>query len=227
MKTDRAKHNRLTKEKVNAKADLQRQINALDAQISDLQLNRPKNWEQSQKKRTLLLKKFAPHGRETTSLRQLDETSLKGNVKERNAIIIERNIIELDKKLYIIFAQLEQRQKEMDRTQTIYKLALDILPKGFSDELYHSFMSFEEPQHLMVFTDSIDDFATLPAYTKSQSVYDTMIKVFLNARSPSSQKGMQHHVVMNGCTQTVPGFSDGQNMEYAHTMHLQTEDQNS
>ena len=43
----------LIKEKVNTKADLQRQINALDAQVSSLQLNRLKNWEQSQKKRTL------------------------------------------------------------------------------------------------------------------------------------------------------------------------------
>ena len=56
MKTDRAKHDRLAKEKIDAKADMQRQINALDAQVSDLQLNRPKNWDQSQKKRTLLEK---------------------------------------------------------------------------------------------------------------------------------------------------------------------------
>ena len=67
--------------------------------------------EQSQKKRTLLEKKFAPHNSETTSLHQLDETSLKGNVKERNAMIIELN----DKRFYIIFAQFKQQQKEMDR----------------------------------------------------------------------------------------------------------------
>ena len=58
MKTDRAKHNRSAKEKVDTKADLQRQINALNAQVSDLQLNRPKNGEQSQKKRTTLEKEF-------------------------------------------------------------------------------------------------------------------------------------------------------------------------
>ena len=74
--------------------------------------------------------KFAPHGSETTSLRQLDETSLKGM-------------------------------------------------EG----------------------DSIHDFATLPAFTKSQSVYDAMIKMFLDARSQSDQ-----------------------NIEFAHTMHLQTEE---
>ena len=43
----------LIKEKANTKADLQRQINAIDAQASSLQLNRLKNWEQCQKKRTL------------------------------------------------------------------------------------------------------------------------------------------------------------------------------
>ena len=110
------------------KADLQRQINAL--RLSPIQ---------SQKKRTLLEKKFTPHGSETTSLHQLDEfndvslenlveeekdnvieldeTSLKGNVrtnekrndlesytfnvKECNAMITETD----DKKFYIIFVQ--------------------------------------------------------------------------------------------------------------------------
>ena len=50
----------LIKEKVDVKANLQRPINALDAQFNDLQLNRRKNWEQSEKKRTLLEKKFTP-----------------------------------------------------------------------------------------------------------------------------------------------------------------------
>ena len=35
--------------------------------------------------------------------------------------------------------------------------------------------------------DNIRDFATLPNYTKSQSVYDTTIKMFLDARSQSGQ----------------------------------------
>ena len=35
--------------------------------------------------------------------------------------------------------------------------------------------------------DNIHDFATLPTYTKSQSVYDTTIKMFLDARSQSGQ----------------------------------------
>ena len=94
MKTDRAKHDRLAKEKVNAKADLQRKINALDAQFNDLQSNRRKNWEQSQKKRTLLENKSTPHGSEKTSLHQLDEfhdVSLENLVEEEND-----NIIELD-----------------------------------------------------------------------------------------------------------------------------------
>ena len=35
--------------------------------------------------------------------------------------------------------------------------------------------------------DNIHDFATVPTYTKSQSVYDTTIKMFLDARSQSGQ----------------------------------------
>ena len=109
MKTDRAKYDRLAEEKVDVKADLQRQINALNAQFNDLESNRRKNWEQYQKKRTLLEKKFTPHGSETTLLHQLDElndenvdeTSLTFNVKECNAMITETN----DKKFSIIFAQ--------------------------------------------------------------------------------------------------------------------------
>ena len=60
--TDRANHDRLAKEKVDAKAALQRLIDALDGQVNNVQLNRPKNWEQVQKKldeqRTSLEKKF-------------------------------------------------------------------------------------------------------------------------------------------------------------------------
>ena len=89
MKTDRAKHNRLAKEKVDAKADMQRQINALDAQVSDLQLNK-------------------------AVLQAIDEM-LVALVEEEKDDIIMRNIIELDEKFYIQFAQFEQRQKEMDR----------------------------------------------------------------------------------------------------------------
>merc|ERR1712187_818495 len=51
---------------------------------------------------------------------------------------------ELDEKFYMKFAQFEQRQKEMERAQAIYKLALEILPKGASDELYRSYVSFEK-----------------------------------------------------------------------------------
>ena len=115
MKTDRAKHDRLAKEENNAKADLQRQINAPNAQISDLQLNRPKNWEQSQKKRTLLEKKvnqldavisthpamiqvavneqsekFAPHDSIKAALQAIDKM-LVALVEEEKSDIIERD----------------------------------------------------------------------------------------------------------------------------------------
>jgi len=53
---------------------------------------------------------------------------------------------ELDEKFYMKFAQFEQRQREMERAQAIYKLALDVLPKGASDELYRAYVSFEK-QH--------------------------------------------------------------------------------
>ncbi|CAJ1407949.1 unnamed protein product [Effrenium voratum] len=53
---------------------------------------------------------------------------------------------ELDEKFYIKFALFEQRQREMERAQAIFKLALDILPKGASDELYRAYVSFEK-QH--------------------------------------------------------------------------------
>merc|ERR1711920_1024528 len=38
------------------------------------------------------------------------------------------------------------RQKELERAQAIFKLALDVLPKGASDELYRAYVSFEK-QH--------------------------------------------------------------------------------
>ena len=72
----------LIKEKVNTRADLQRQINAL--RLSPIQ---------SQKKRTLLEKKFT-HGSETTSLHKLDEFN---DVSLENLVEKEKdNIIELD-----------------------------------------------------------------------------------------------------------------------------------
>ena len=69
--------------KVNTKADLQRHINAL--RLSPIP---------SRKKRTLLEKKFTPHGSETTSLHQLDEFN---DVSMENLVEKEKNnIIELD-----------------------------------------------------------------------------------------------------------------------------------
>ena len=52
----------------------------------------------------------------------------------------------------------------------------------------------------------------------SQKVHIVNFKVFLDSRSPSSQKGLQHHVDMQGGTQAVPGLSDGQNVDCAQTM---------
>ena len=40
--------------------DLQRQIDALDAQVSDLQLNRPKNWEAVSKEEDVVEEEIQP-----------------------------------------------------------------------------------------------------------------------------------------------------------------------
>ena len=50
----------------------------------------------------------------TTSLHQLDETSLPFNVQERNAMIIEIN----DEKFYIIFAQHFTLSKNIEYDHT-------------------------------------------------------------------------------------------------------------
>ena len=141
--------------------------------------------------------------------------------------------VELDEKFDIKFAQFEQRQKEMDRNtmKTINvrtdtskrKIVIrtppedaaqcfDVACENATAKMGYTIGLISPCLYLHKTENVADDVA------KSRSVYDTMIKVFLDARSPS--KGMQHHVVMNGCTQTVPGFffSDGQNVEYAHTM---------
>ena len=55
-------------------------------------------------------------------------------------------------------------------------------------------------------------------FEESQSVYDTVESEFYSLIIVECQKGMQHHVVMNECMQTVPDLSNGQNIEYAHTM---------
>ena len=185
MKTDRAKHDRLTKEKV--------------------QLNRRKNWERSQKKRTLSEKKFnqldavisihsatmhfavdkqsekfVPHGNETTSLHQLDETSLKEfnvkdfkvrtdekrndlesytfNVKECNAMIIEIN----DKKFYIIFVQCF----DVDCKNVMAKMENSPISQCLYPHNYDMWFEYNKLEEDL--TDAYDR-----TIAKSQSVYDT------------------------------------------------------
>jgi len=62
IKADRVKHNKVMKDKGDAKVALQHQIDALDAKANDLQINRPKNWQRAQmkldEKRTSLEKQF-------------------------------------------------------------------------------------------------------------------------------------------------------------------------
>ncbi|KAK2376952.1 crooked neck protein [Trifolium repens] len=49
-------------------------------------------------------------------------------------------------KLFIEFAEFEERCKEVERARVIYKFALDRIPKGRAEDLYHKFITFEK-QH--------------------------------------------------------------------------------
>ena len=82
-----------------------------------------------------------------------------------------------DKQFYIIFAQFEQRQKEMENSPISLCLYLH--------KTEHEADPVESEFYLII---------------------------------DECQKGMQHHEVMNGCPQTVPGLSYGQNIGHAHTM---------
>ena len=99
---------------------------------------------------------------------------------------------------------------------------------------------FEEPQHLVVFIDenenetslksvegdNIHDFATLPVYTKSQSVYDTMVKVSLDEQNIEYDHMI--HVVIKKVQELVNNLEDPVNRTVKiQDEHLQTEDQNS
>ncbi|KAG5185208.1 hypothetical protein JKP88DRAFT_207999 [Tribonema minus] len=61
----------------------------------------------------------------------------------------ERALSELDEesrteKLYISFAQFEERCKEYDRARVIYKYALDQMPRDLVPDLYREFAGFEK-----------------------------------------------------------------------------------
>ena len=99
---------------------------------------------------------------------------------------------------------------------------------------------FEEPQHLVVFIDenenetslksvegdNIHDFATLPVYTKSQSVYDTMVKVSLDEQNIEYDHMI--HVVIKKVQELVNNLEDSVNRTVKiQDEHLHAEDQNS
>ena len=50
----------------------------------------------------------------------------------------------MDEKIYISFARYETRLKEYERARTIYKYALDRLPRSKSEELYKAYTTFEK-----------------------------------------------------------------------------------
>ena len=135
-----------------------------------------------------------------------------------------RNIIELDEKFYIKFAQFEQRQKEMDRNtmktinvrtdQSKRKIVIRTPPEDAAqcfDVACENAMAkmgctiglFSPCLYLHKTENVADDVAkSRSVYDTMMSVYGTVIEVFLDARSPSSQKGMQHHVVRTSSTPT-------------------------
>ncbi|XP_047326211.1 crooked neck-like protein 1 [Impatiens glandulifera] len=46
--------------------------------------------------------------------------------------------------LFVVFAEFEERCKEIERARRIYKYALDHIPKGRAEDLYKKFVSFEK-----------------------------------------------------------------------------------
>jgi crooked neck len=50
----------------------------------------------------------------------------------------------VDQNIFVSFAKFEVRQKEFERARCIFKYALDILPKGRSENLYNSYTQFEK-----------------------------------------------------------------------------------
>ena len=50
----------------------------------------------------------------------------------------------MDEKIYIAFARYETRLKEYERARTIYKYALDRLPRSKSQDLYQAYTAFEK-----------------------------------------------------------------------------------
>ena len=148
-----------------------------------------------------------------------DEISLEGNVKECNAMIIE-----LDEKFYVKFAQFEQQQKEMDQNtmktinvrtdQSKRKIVIRTPPEdeaqcfdvacenamakmGYTIGLFSPCLYLHKTENA-----TVDVAKSQSGYDTRMSVYGTAIKVFLDARSPSSQKHMQHHVDRTSSTPT-------------------------
>jgi len=50
----------------------------------------------------------------------------------------------MDEKIFIAFARYETRLKEYERARTIYKYALDLLPRSKSQDLYQAYTTFEK-----------------------------------------------------------------------------------
>ena len=50
----------------------------------------------------------------------------------------------IDERIFIAFARYETRLKEYERARSIYKCALDLLPRSRSQDLYQAYTTFEK-----------------------------------------------------------------------------------
>merc|ERR1719323_1747953 len=135
MDTNRVKRERAVKEKVDAKAALQRQIDALDAQASDLQLNRPKNWERAQKKldekRSSLEKQFnqldldidmmAMDGATSTS--EVATRSSEKATAQQHLTDVQREKAALEVQLAALGKESEGKAKEITKITNEFRVA--------------------------------------------------------------------------------------------------------
>ena len=70
------------------------------------------------------------------------EVARSRNVYERAVEKLGNN--EEAKQLFVAFAEFEERCKESECARSIYKFALDHIPKGRAEDLYRKFVAFEK-----------------------------------------------------------------------------------
>ena len=108
-----------------------------------------KNWEQSQKKRTLLEKKFDPHGSETTSLHQLDElndVSLENLVEEEKDDIIELDETSLHFNVKDSYVRTDEKRIDLESYIFNVKECNAMIIEINDEKFYIIFAQFKQQQ---------------------------------------------------------------------------------